>query len=58
MRPARSTVVASADGSAGYDIMGIGGEQIICDVLTRFERYQAQLNQPESALYVGSPAPT
>jgi len=47
-----------ADGSAGYDVMGIGAEQIICDVLTRFEQYQAQLNQPESALYVGSPLPT
>jgi choline/glycine/proline betaine transport protein len=42
-------------GRAGYDVMGCTAAQLINDVLTQFERYQAIVSSRETALYVGSP---
>ena len=44
-----------SDGSQGYDVMGMSKAEIITDVLIQFERYQALVQSPKSALYVGSP---
>jgi choline/glycine/proline betaine transport protein len=39
------------DGSAGYDIQGLGKDEIISDVLTQFERYQTIMRSPQLRLY-------
>lgn len=44
-----------SDGSGGYDLMGLTKEDIINDVLTQFERYQAIVRSPRQQLYVTSP---
>lgn len=44
-----------SDGSRGYDIMGLSRDQLIADVLTQFERYQAQVQSAKTALYAGAP---
>jgi choline/glycine/proline betaine transport protein len=46
-----------SDGSGGYDIMGLTKEEIISDVLTQFERYQAIVRSPRQQLYVTAPKP-
>jgi len=43
------------DGSRGYDIMDLTGEQVVADVLTQFEAYQALLQSQKTSLYIGSP---
>jgi choline/glycine/proline betaine transport protein len=45
-----------SDGSRGYDIMGMTGDQIIADVLVQFERYQALVQHPGVSILVGAPA--
>ncbi|MGV2981427.1 BCCT family transporter [Camelimonas sp. ID_303_24] len=44
-----------SDGSRGYDIMGLTREQIIFDVLSRYEAWQAVTQMPEAALVVRAP---
>ncbi|WP_029076888.1 BCCT family transporter [Kaistia adipata] len=44
-----------SDGSRGYDIMGMSQEQIINDVLVKFEHYIAQLQSPAVSLVVAAP---
>lgn len=44
-----------SDGSRGYDIMGMSQEQIINDVLAKFERYMAQSQSPETSLLTVAP---
>jgi len=46
-----------SDGSGGYDILGLSGAQVIHDILTQYERYQALVTSTASALYAGSPDP-
>jgi choline/glycine/proline betaine transport protein len=44
-----------SDGSRGYDIMGMSQEQIINDVLAKFERYIAQSQSPATSLLTAAP---
>jgi len=44
-----------SDGSRGYDIMGLTREQIIFDVLSQYEAWQAVTQTPEAALVVSAP---
>jgi len=44
-----------ADGSRGYDIMGRSQEQIIHDVLAKFERYVLQSQSPATSLMTAAP---
>ena len=46
-----------ADGSSGYDILGLSSAQVIHDILTQYERYQALVTSTATALYAGSPDP-
>lgn len=45
------------DGSRGYDILGMSNAQVINDILTQFERYQALVTSASTALYATSPDP-
>lgn len=47
-----------ADGSRGYDLMGLSSSQVINDILNHFERYQALVTSEATALYAQSPDPT
>ena len=44
-----------SDGSRGYDVMGLSRDQLIGDVLTQFERYQAQIQSAKTALFAAAP---
>ena len=44
-----------SSGSRGYDIMGMGRDQIIADVLVQFERYLTLVKSPEVQLVHGAP---
>lgn len=44
-----------SSGSRGYDVMGMGRDQIIADVLVQFERYLALVKSPEVQLVHGAP---
>jgi choline/glycine/proline betaine transport protein len=44
-----------ADGSRGYDIMGMSQEQIINDVLVKFERYILQSQSQATSLMTAAP---
>ncbi|WEK51476.1 MAG: BCCT family transporter [Candidatus Kaistia colombiensis] len=44
-----------SDGSRGYDIMGMSQEQIINDVLAKFERYIVQSQSQASSLMTAAP---
>lgn len=44
-----------SSGSKGYDVMGLGRDQLIADVLVQFERYLALVNAPEVQLFHGAP---
>lgn len=46
-----------ADGSRGYDILGLSSSQVINDILTQYERYQSLVTSTATALYAGSPDP-
>lgn len=46
-----------ADGSRGYDILGLTSAQVINDILAQFERYQMLVTSTNTALYAGSPDP-
>ncbi len=46
-----------ADGSRGYDLMGLSSSQVINDILNQFERYQALVTSEATALYARSPDP-
>ncbi len=46
-----------SDGSHGYDLMGLASGQVINDILTQFERYQALVTSEATALYARSPDP-
>ena len=46
-----------ADGSRGYDILGLSSTQVINDILAQFERYQMLVTSTNTALYAGSPDP-
>lgn len=46
-----------SDGSSGYDILGLSSAQVIHDILTQYERYQALVTSTATALYAGSPDP-
>jgi len=47
-----------ADGSRGYDLMGLSSSQVINDILNHFERYQALVTSEATALYAQSPDPS
>jgi choline/glycine/proline betaine transport protein len=47
-----------ADGSRGYDLMGLSSSQVINDILNHFERYQSLVTSEATALYAQSPDPT
>lgn len=44
-----------ADGSRGYDVMGLTKDQVISDVLVQFERYLAVAQSPQSQLVTSAP---
>lgn len=44
-----------SSGSRGYDVMGMGRDQLIADVLVQFERYLALVQSPEVQLVHGAP---
>lgn len=47
-----------SDGSGGYDVLGLSAAQLIHDILTQYERYQALVTSTATALYAGSPDPS
>ncbi|MCO5732517.1 BCCT family transporter [Rhizobium sp. SSA_523] len=47
-----------SDGSRGYDVMGMGRDQIIADVLVQFDRYLQVVQMPETSLVLGAPEHT
>jgi choline/glycine/proline betaine transport protein len=47
-----------ADGSRGYDLMGLSSSQVINDILNHFERYQSLVTSEATALYAQSPDPS
>lgn len=46
-----------SDGSAGYDVLGLSSAQLIHDILTQYERYQALVTSKATSLYASSPDP-
>lgn len=44
-----------SSGSRGYDVMGMGRDQLIADVLAQFERYLALVASPDVQLVHGAP---
>lgn len=44
-----------SSGSRGYDVMGMGRDQIIADILVQFERYLTLVKSPEVQLVHGAP---
>ena len=44
-----------SSGSRGYDLMGMGRDQVIADVLVQFERYLTLVKSPEVQLVHGAP---
>lgn len=44
-----------SNGSRGYDVMGMGRDQLIADVLAQFERYLNLVQSPEVQLVQGAP---
>lgn len=44
-----------SNGSSGYDVMGMGRDQLIGDVLLQFERYLSLVQSPEAQLVQAAP---